>query len=195
MKKLDPKFRKALDAAYAHVISHLENLDNASVAATADYPTLRKRFAGPLVEEGVPPEQVVEELAHGVEGGLLGTSGGRFFGWVIGGSVPAALAADLMTSGWEQNAALYACSPAAAVVKEVAGGWLKEILGLPAGASFALVTGCQMAHVTCLAAARTAVLAKRGWEVERKGLAGAPAIQIYSSDQRHATFERAIRLL
>ena len=124
------------------------------MAATADYQTLRKRFAKPLAEEGVPPEQVVEELARGVEGGLLGTAGGRFFGWVIGGSVPAALAADLMTSGWEQNAALYACSPAAAVVEEVAGGWLKEILGLPAGASFALVTGCQMAHVTCLAAAR-----------------------------------------
>lgn len=141
MKKLDPKFRKALDTAYANVISHLENLDTSSVAATADLQTLRKRFAKPLADEGVSPEQVVEELAKGVEGGLLGTAGGRFFGWVIGGSVPAALAADLMTSAWEQNAALYACSPAAAVVEEVAGGWLKEILGLPASASFALVTG------------------------------------------------------
>ncbi len=195
MKKLEPKFRKALDVAFANVISHLENLDTSSVAATADLPTLRKRLARPLTDEGVAPEQVVAELARDVEGGLLGSAGGRFFGWVIGGSVPAALAADLMTSAWEQNAALYACSPAAAVVEEIAGGWLKEILGLPASASFALVTGCQMAHVTCLAAARHAVLAKRDWDVEQKGLAGAPPIQIFSSDQRHATFERAVRLL
>ncbi len=195
MKKLDPNFRAALDTAFANVISHLENLDTSSVAATADLKTLRQRLAKPLSDEGLPPQQVVAELARGVEGGLLGTAGGRFFGWVIGGAVPAALAADLMTSGWEQNAALYACSPAAAVVEEIAGGWLKEILRLPPSASFALVTGCQMAHVTCLAAARHALLAKCGWDVEQKGLAGAPQIQILSSDQRHATFERAVRLL
>ncbi len=195
MKKLDPNFRAALDTAFANVISHLESLDTSSVAATTDLKTLRQRLAKPLDDEGLPPEQVVAELARAVEGGLLGTAGGRFFGWVIGGAVPAALAADLMTSGWEQNAALYACSPAAAVVEEIAGGWLKEILRLPASASFALVTGCQMAHVTCLAAARHALLANRGWDVEQKGLAGAPQIQILSSDQRHATFERAVRLL
>ena len=96
------------------------------------------------------------------EGGIIDSAGGRFFGWVIGGSLPAALAADWMTSTWDQNAGLYACAPAAAVVEETAGRWLKELLHLPAGASFALVTGCQMAHATCLAAARHAVLAKCG---------------------------------
>ncbi len=126
---------------------------------------------------------------------FLGSAGGRFFGWVIGGSLPSALAADWLTSAWDQNAGHHACSPAAAVAEEVAGEWLKEILGLPARASFALVTGCQMAHTTCLAAARHGVLAKHGWDVEKQGLYGAPPIRLISSDLRHESFERAVRLL
>ena len=141
------------------------------------------------------PEQVVAELVHDVEGGILGSAGGRFFGWVVGGSLPAALAADWLTAAWDQNAAMYTCAPAAAIAEEVAGVWLKGILGLPEQASFALVSGCQMAHSTCLAAARHALLAKRGWDVERLGLYGAPPIRILTSDQRHGTFERAVRLL
>jgi glutamate/tyrosine decarboxylase-like PLP-dependent enzyme len=137
----------------------------------------------------------VADLAKDVEGGILGSAGGRFFGWVIGGSVPAALAADWLTSVWDQNSGHHSCGPAAAVVEEVAGKWLKEILGLPSHASFALVTGCQMAHVTCLAAARHAILAKRGWDVEQQGLYGAPPIRIVTSDKRHETFDRAVRLL
>jgi glutamate/tyrosine decarboxylase-like PLP-dependent enzyme len=108
--------------------------------------------------------------------GILGSSGGRFLAWAIGGSLPAALAADWLASTWDQNAALYACGPAAAVVEEVAGAWLKQLLTLPVDASFALVSGCQMAHVTCLAAARHELLARRGWDVEKKGMAGSPAI-------------------
>jgi glutamate/tyrosine decarboxylase-like PLP-dependent enzyme len=114
---------------------------------------------------------------------------------VIGGAVPAALAADWLTATWDQNGALYATSPAAAVVEEVAGAWLKDILGLPAHASFALVSGCQMAHATCLAAARHALLAGRDWDVEQRGLYGAPPIRILTSSQRHGSFERAVRLL
>lgn len=140
-------------------------------------------------------ERVVAELVDDVEGGILGSAGGRFFGWVVGGSLPAALAADWLTAAWDQNAAMYTCAPAAAIAEEVAGEWLKEILGLPAQASFALVSGCQMAHSTCLAAARHALLAKRGWDVERQGLYGAPPIRILSSDQMHGTFERAVRFL
>ena len=123
----------------------------------------------PLSEGGTDAVQVIDEMVAGVEGGIIGSAGGRFFGWVIGGSLPAALAADWMTSAWDQNAGLYACSPAAAVVEETAGRWLKELLHLPAGASFALVTGCQMAHVTCLAAARHAVLARSGGMLSRRG--------------------------
>ena len=115
--------------------------------------------------------------------------------WVIGGVLPAALATDWMTSAWQQNAALYATSPAAAVVEEVVGEWLKDVLHLPRTASFALVTGCQMAHVTCLAAARHGLLARRDWDVETQGLFGAPPIRILTSSERHGSFERAVRLL
>jgi len=149
----------------------------------------------PLSNQSVPPDQVIADLVRDVEGGLLGSAGGRFFGWVIGGSLPAALAADWLTGAWDQNAALYACGPAAAVVEEVAGRWLKEILGLPGHASFSFVSGCQMAHATCLAAARHALLVERGWDVERQGLYGAPPIRILASEQRHGSIERSVRLL
>jgi glutamate/tyrosine decarboxylase-like PLP-dependent enzyme len=188
-------FQKPLEAALENALAHLESLDRASVAATVDLATLRNRIGKALPNEGVPPEQVVADLVKDVDGGILGSAGGRFFGWVIGGSVPAALAADWLTSAWDQNSGHHSCGPAAAVVEEVSGKWLKEILGLPAHASFALVTGCQMAHVTCLAAARHAILAKRGWDTEKRGLYGASPIRIVTSDKRHETFDRAIRLL
>ncbi len=195
MQKLDPDFLNALNIAFNQSISHLEHLDDSSVAATADAATLRRQIDKPLAQKGVPPPQVIEELVRDVQGGLLGSAGGRFFGWVIGGALPAAVAADWLTSAWQQNAGLYACAPAAAIVEETAGRWLKEILGLPSHASFALVTGCQMAHVTCLAAARHALLSKHGWDVEDQGLYGAPPIRILSSSERHGSFERAVRLL
>jgi glutamate/tyrosine decarboxylase-like PLP-dependent enzyme len=195
MEKLDSEFRHALDTAVLHAISHIETLDQSSVAATLDVEALRAKLTKHLSDAGVPAARVVDELARDVAGGLIGSAGGRFFGWVIGGVLPAALAADWMTSAWQQNAALYATSPAAAVVEEVVGNWLKDLLRLPQTASFALVTGCQMAHVTCLAAARHAVLERRGWSVETKGLFGAPAIRILTSSARHGSFTRAVRLL
>ena len=140
MQKLDPDFLNALNIAFNQSISHLEHLDDSSVAATADAATLRRQIDKPLAQKGVPPQQVIEELVRDVQGGLLGSAGGRFFGWVIGGALPAAVAADWLTSAWQQNAGLYACAPAAAIVEETAGRWLKEILGLPSHASFALVT-------------------------------------------------------
>ena len=105
------------------------------------------------------------------------------------------MAADWLAAAWDQNAGMYATSPAAAIVEEVAGVWLKDILGLPEQASFALVTGCQMAHVTCLAAARHHLLEQRGWNVEERGLSGSPTIRILASDQRHGSVDRAVRLL
>lgn len=194
MENDDPSLR-VLSLAQHHAFSYLQNLDRAPVGATVDVQTLRQRISKPLGGSGLPPEQVVTELVKDVEGGLLASAGGRFFGWVIGGALPAALAADWLTATWDQNAALYATAPAAAVVEEVAGLWLKDVLRLPAHASFALVSGCQMAHVTCLAAARHAVLAERDWDVEARGLYGAPPIRILSSTQLHGSFERAVRLL
>ena len=141
------------------------------------------------------PVEVINDLVQGVEGGILDSAGGRFFGWVIGGSTPAALAADWLVSAWDQNAGLFSCAPAAAVVEEVAGRWLKEVLRIPASASFAFVTGCQMAHVTCLTVARHALLARRGWDVAQDGLSGAPAIRILTSTEKHGSTVRAVRLL
>ena len=194
METEDPSLR-VLTLAQQHAFAFLNNLDEAPVGATVDVQTLRQQLYKPLVDSGLPPEQVITELVRDVSGGLIGSAGGRFFGWVIGGAVPAALAADWLTATWDQNGALYATSPAAAVVEEVAGAWLKEVLQLPAHASFALVSGCQMAHATCLAAARHALLAERSWSVEDKGLYGAPPIRILTSSQRHGSFERAVRLL
>jgi glutamate/tyrosine decarboxylase-like PLP-dependent enzyme len=195
MSTSNQQFHQLLHSTSQKAVSYLENLDRASVAATVDLQTLRSRLAKELPQQGLPPAQVIDELVADVEGGLLGSAGGRFFGWVIGGSLPAALAADWLTATWDQNAALYSCGPAAAVVEEVAGGWLKQILGLPSAASFALVSGCQMAHVTCLAAARHAMLAKQGWDVEESGLWGAPPLRVLANRQRHGSVEGALRLL
>ena len=189
------QFKEPLEAASRLALSYLAHLDSAPVAPTVGLDELRRRLGKPLNDTGTPAEQVITELAADVEGGIMGSAGGRFFGWVMGGSLPAALAADWLTSAWDQNAASYAAGPAAAVVEEVAGAWLKEIFGLPASASFALVTGCQMAHATCLAAARHAVLRKRGWDVEQRGLYSAPTIRLLSSSERHGAFERAVRFL
>ena len=195
MQKLANDFRNALQTAFDGAVSHLEHLDESSVAATADAATLRAQLSKPLSKKGLPAEKIIEELVRDVRGGLLGSAGGRFFGWVIGGALPAAVAADWLTAAWQQNAGIYATSPAASIVEETVGNWLKDILGLPQHASFALVTGCQMAHVTCLAAARHALLAKHSWDVERDGFYGAPPIRIMTSVDRHASFDRAARLL
>jgi glutamate/tyrosine decarboxylase-like PLP-dependent enzyme len=185
----------ALERATELALSYLGSLDSAPVCTTTPLAELRRRFTVPLPDAGADPVTVIEELARDTAGGLLGTAGGRFYGWVIGASLPAALAADWLTAAWDQNAGLYACGPAAAVVEEVCGGWLKEVLGLPATASFALVTGCQMAHVTCLAAARHALLARTGWDVNRDGLSGAPPIRVLTSNEVHGTTTRAVKFL
>jgi glutamate/tyrosine decarboxylase-like PLP-dependent enzyme len=188
-------FKGPLQLAASQALSYLSTLDERSVGATADAAILRTRIAKPLSRRGLAAEQVIGELAAAVDGGLHGVASGRFFAWVIGGSLPAALAVDWLTSAWDQNAHNFGTGPAAAITEEVVGGWLKEIFGLPRQSSFALVTGCQMAHFTCLAAARHALLAKRGWNVEANGMSGAPAIRVLSSDQAHGSIARATGML
>src|SRR5919198_2278150 len=162
----------------------LDSLDRRPVFPAADVEELRARLGGSLPQGPSDPRQVVTELAEAADAGIVGMAGGRYFGFVIGGGVPAALAADWLTSAWDQPAGLYVAGPAAAVVEEVAGAWLVELLGLPAGVSFALVTGCQMAHVTALAAARHHVLREVGWDVERDGLPGSPPIRVLAGAKR-----------
>lgn len=174
----------------------LERLDDTPVAATASAESLRARFRGQgLQPEGTDPSAVLRELVLAAEGGITGSTGGRFFGWVIGGALPSAVAADWLTTAWDQNAGLYATSPAASVAEAVAGEWLAELLGIPATASVGFVTGCEMAHVTCLLAARHRVLSERGWNVERDGLAGAPRIRVLAGPERHGSIDRALRFV
>jgi glutamate/tyrosine decarboxylase-like PLP-dependent enzyme len=183
--------RRTAEIAAAFV----ESLDERRVWSPATVDELRSALGGDLPNAQGDPLDVIEALAEAVEPGVVGIPSGRYFGFVIGGAVPAALAADWLTSTWDQNAGLVVAGPAAAVVEEVAGGWLKDLLGVPEDASFAFVTGCQMAHVTCLAAARHAVLERVGWDVERDGLAGSPPIRVVAGARRHVTLDRALRLL
>src|SRR5580692_4546272 len=130
-------FQAPLAAALHHAMKHLAPESNLPVATTVGLDTLRTRLGVPLGESGVDASVVIDDLVSAAQGGIIDSAGPRFFGWVIGGSLPAALAADWLTSAWDQNAGMFACSPAAAVVEEIAGGWLKGLLGLPAAASFA----------------------------------------------------------
>jgi glutamate/tyrosine decarboxylase-like PLP-dependent enzyme len=173
----------------------LESVESRPVYPRVTPDELRNLLGGPLPEAPTDPETVIEQLVAGAERGVVAMPSGRYFGFVIGGSVPAALAADWLTSTWDQNAGLYVGGPSASVVEEVAGGWLKELLGIPAHASYGFVTGCQMAHVTALAAARFHVLQQTGWDVNRDGLNGAPRVRVLVGAKRHVTVDRALRLL
>jgi glutamate/tyrosine decarboxylase-like PLP-dependent enzyme len=184
-----------LAAAAGHAARYLEQLPSRPIAATASLAELRRRLDKPLSEAGVDAVTVIDELVRDTDGGLMGSTSGRFFGWVIGGTLPVAIAADWLTSTWDQNAASNLTAPAEAVVEDVCGAWLKELLGLPKAASFAFVTGCQMAHTTALAAARHKLLRDRGWDVEKAGLAGAPPLTLLTTANRHESILRSARLL
>jgi glutamate/tyrosine decarboxylase-like PLP-dependent enzyme len=176
-------------------IDFLGSLDERPVAATAGRDELLAALGGPIPSRGLPALQVVEDLARAADAGLMAIPGPRYFGFVIGGSLPAALAADWLTSTWDQNAGIFACGPAASVVEEVVGAWLVDLLGLPPGTSVGLTTGCQMAHFVCLAAARHAVLERSGWDVEERGLFGAPEITVVIGAEAHATVPTALQFL
>jgi glutamate/tyrosine decarboxylase-like PLP-dependent enzyme len=151
---------------------------------------------GVALEDGRQPAlRVIEELVAAADPGLVGTQSPRYFGFVIGGGLDAAIAADWLTSVWDQNAAGYPGGPSAAVAEEIACGWLLDILGLPADAGVGLTTGCQMAHFTCLAAARHRALADVGWDVEDDGLFGAPPVRVLVGAKAHTTVFAALRML
>lgn len=186
---------EALRRAFQHSIDYIDSLDDRPVASTVGLEELRRRLGKDLGEEGVPPEDVIDELVADVEGGLLTSGGGRFFAWAIGGALPAALAADWLTSAWDQNSVIWGTSPALSVMEEVVGDWLTDVLRLPRDASFALVTGCQAAHVTALAAARQKLLQDCGYDVGARGLYGAPRVRIHTGELCHESISRAVRLL
>ncbi len=173
----------------------IETLDTRPVRPETDYLTMLRTVDGPVPEDGLEPRAVIDELAALAEPGLTAMGSGRFYGFVIGGSLPAATAADMLATAWDQNTGLAAPTPATSALEAVAGRWVLELLGLPPQSSFAFVTGCQMAHVTALAAARQALYERVGYDLREHGLAGGPALRVVTGAQRHITLIRALRLL
>jgi glutamate/tyrosine decarboxylase-like PLP-dependent enzyme len=188
-------YRHVLEEAFREAVRYLEGVREAPVSRAGGHGEIADRLGGPMPAQGRDPALVVRELAAAAGPGLVATSGPRYFGFVVGGTLPAALAADWLTSAWDQNAGLRVMSPAAAVVESVVASWLLELFGLPPAASVGLVTGCQMANFTGLAAARGAVLARAGWDLEAEGLAGAPPIRVLVGAEAHATIYTALRYL
>ena len=191
--------REEMSSLLAAVQQHASNwfaaLEERPVRATLSGDELRQLLGGPLEDEGVAPKKIAGVLASAGMRGTVAMAGPRYFGFVIGGSVPAAVAADWLVSTWDQNSGLYAGSPLVAVIEQIAGAWLREIAGLPAKMSFGFVTGGHMANFTGLAAARHRVLRNAGWDVEANGLFGAPPIEVVVSEEAHYTIFMALRLL
>jgi glutamate/tyrosine decarboxylase-like PLP-dependent enzyme len=173
----------------------LNGLPDRPVAPSASLEELRASLVTPLPDRGEDATTVIEDLARNADPGLVAMAGPRYFGFVIGGHLPAALAADWLTSTWDQNAGIYAAGPAASVVEEAVGAWLVDLFGLPPQTSFGLVTGGQMANTTCLTAARHRVLQRAGWDVEERGLFGAPQIEVIVGAEAHATIPTALQYL
>jgi len=184
-----------LEATARHASAWFQSVADRPVASTTSSDELRAMLGGALPRKGTAPELVVELLANAGMGGAMALPGPRYFGFVVGGSLPAAVAADWLVSAWDQNTAVYALSPLGSVIEQVAGSWLRELAGLPSAMSFGFTTGCQMANFTALAAARHRVLRDAGWDVESDGLFGAPPIHVFVSEESHYTIFMALRLL
>lgn len=176
-------------------LDFLERLPDRPVFPAVDLAELRSALGVPLPDRPQDPLAVIEAMARWAELGLVGSAGPRYFGFVVGGGVPAAVAADWLTGAWDQNAGLYALSPAAAVAEEVAAGWLIDLFGLPEGSSVGFTTGATMASFTALAAGRHRVLERAGWNIEDDGYVGAPAIEVVVGDESHVTIFASLQML
>jgi glutamate/tyrosine decarboxylase-like PLP-dependent enzyme len=188
-------YEKALHRAHDHASAWLRSVGERPVPPRADADEVAIAFEGPLPDGPTPADQVVDELAVATEPGLMAIGSGRFYGWVMGGTLPAALGADWLVSAWDQNTGLRAATPGTVAVEETAARWLLDILGLPPAADVGFVTGATMANFTALAAARTAVLARVGWDVARDGLTGAPRVHVLVGSERHESVDVALRFL
>jgi len=184
-----------LDLAHDHAASFLRGLPDRHVGPRATRDELLKTLRVPLSDKGEDGARVIDALASVADRGATGSAGPRYFGFVIGGSLPVALAADWLTGSWDQNAGTYATSPAASVIEDICREWLLELFDLPRTASVGFVTGGQMANFTALAAARHGVLRRAGWNVEEHGLAGAPPVHLVISAAAHITIYSSMRML
>jgi glutamate/tyrosine decarboxylase-like PLP-dependent enzyme len=190
-----PDWKGPLGEAFEQALAYLEHLPERPLAPMADAQDLREALGGPLSDGPTDARTVVAELARRSDPGTMPSGGGRYFGFVIGGALPAALAADWLTSTWDQNAGLFAAGPAAAVVEEVTAGWVVDVLGLPPQTSAGFTTGAQMATFTGLAVGLRVVLARAGWDLDADGLWGAPRVRVLMGENRHGTVDRALRFL
>jgi glutamate/tyrosine decarboxylase-like PLP-dependent enzyme len=188
-------YERVLDVADKRARRYLARVADRPVAEQASVGELGESLDRKLPEEGEDPVTVLEELADAAEPGLIALGSPRYFGFVIGGTLPAALGADWLAGAWDQIASLYVCGPSASVAEEVSGRWVLELLGLPSGSGFGLTTGGTMANFSGIAAGRHAVLERAGWDVEAKGLNGAPEVRVLVGEYAHATIFVALRLL
>ena len=187
--------RELLARTAALAADYLETLDTRPIRPERGYREMHELFDRAVPDRPADPAEVVEELAGLGEQGVMAIGSGRWYGFVAGGAVPSSLAADWLVSAWDQNTGLAEPTPATSALEAVTGRWVLELLGLPPESSFAFVTGCQMAHVTCLAAARHSVYRRAGWDLPQRGLAGAPPLRVVLGGKRHVTIKRALRLL
>jgi glutamate/tyrosine decarboxylase-like PLP-dependent enzyme len=189
------EYSAALDAAAAHARRWLDSVPLRPVPPRTDADTLREVFGEKLPDGPCDAVTVVDELATAMDPGLMNIASGRFFGWVMGGTLPSALAADWLVSAWDQNTGLRKATPGAAAAEETAGRWLLELLGLPEHSDVGFVTGATMANFTCLAAARGEVLRRVGWDVSERGLTAAPPVRVVVGHERHDSIDVALRYL
>jgi len=187
-----PDTEKALERAHALATTWLGSLDDRPVPARAGADAVADALGRDLPDEPTAAAEVVDLLAGTVEPGLVAMPSGRFFGFVIGGSHPAALAADWLVGAWDQNAVLRQVTPGVAAVEEVAGTWLLDLLGLPPGSGVGFATGATTANFTGIASGRDALLRAAGWDVAR-GLAGGPAVRVLAGRERHDSIDLALR--
>ncbi len=187
--------RDLLGRAAETAARYLEQLDEREVAPRAEAVARLAELDGPLPEEPAPAEEVFDLLDRVGSPATVATAGGRFFGFVIGGCLPAALAANWLAGAWDQNAGLHVATPVAAALEEISLRWLLDVLKLPPGSGGAFVTGATMANFTALAAARHAVLGRAGWDVEADGLIGAPPITVVAGEEAHPSVTKALGML
>ena len=181
-----------LSLAAERASRYVESLGERPVAPNGRAVTELTRFDIPLQDQPIDPRDVIAELDAGITPATMAMPGPRFFGFVIGGSLPAGLAADWLVSAWDQNTGLYNSTPGTSHIEQVALRWLLDVLGLPADCAGAFVTGTTVAHITALAAARHAVLQRVGWNVEADGLFGAPPITVVVGEEAHPTLLKAL---
>ena len=189
------EYPEALNRAKAHALSWLESVPTRPVGPRKNVDEMAADFAGPLQQGPIPATDVVDELARLADPGLMAMPSGRFFGWVIGGTLPAALGADWLVSAWDQNAGMRYATPATAAIEETAARWIVDLFGFPPDTGVGFTTGATMANFVGLACGREQVLRNVGFDLQSDGLTGAPRITVIVGEERHAAVDLALRYL